>query len=247
MAIPLSGRSALITGASSGIGRAFARTFAAEGAHLTLSGRSQSSLEKLAAELGGEHHVVVADITQPGEAERVVSEAEARWDGLDIVMSNAGIYVHGDFATTPMSDIRELVDINIYAAIALVRAALPGMTARATGDIVLTSSIAGHHDLDWEPVYSASKNAIQTFTHTLRHQLAGTGVRVGSIGPGVVLNELWGYPEDDPATASRVADRVADASGILSDDVADAALWMLTRPRHVTIRDVVILPSAQKI
>jgi ribitol 2-dehydrogenase len=243
----LEGRSVLVTGASSGIGRAFARSFAAEGASLTLSGRSAEKLGRVADELGGDVHVVESDITEPGEAERVVAAAEERWGRLDGVMSNAGIYAHGDFAISPMEEIRQLIDINVYAAVALVRAALPGMIERGDGDVILTSSVAGHHDLHWEPLYSASKNAIQTFTHTLRHQLAGTGVRVGSIGPGVVLNELWGYPEDSPETASRVADRVADSSGILSEDVADAALWMLTRPRHVTIRDVVILPSAQKI
>ncbi len=247
MTAPLEGRSALVTGASSGLGRAFARALDAQGVRLTVTGRSAERLDALRDELRGRTHVVPADIREPGEVERLVAEAERRWDGLDILLSNAGVYAHGEFAASSQDEIRELVDINVYAAIALVRAALPAMIERGGGDVVLTSSIAGSHDLDWEPVYAATKHAVQSFAHTLRHQLAGTGVRVGAISPGVVLNELWGYPEGDPGTAARVAERVADGTGIRSEDVADAVTWMLTRPRHVTIRDVTILPSAQRI
>jgi ribitol 2-dehydrogenase len=116
------------------------------------------------------------------------------------------------------------------------------MLARGEGDILVTSSVSGHQAIHWEPVYSASKHALQAFVHGLRRQLAGTGVRAGAVAPGIVLNDLLGV--SDPA---EIADKVARGEGIRSEDVADAVAWMLTRPRHVTIRDLVILPRDQPI
>ncbi|MCU1615918.1 MAG: family oxidoreductase, partial [Frankiales bacterium] len=105
-----------------------------------------------------------------------------------------------------------------------------------------TGSVSGTQAIHWEPVYSASKHALRAFAHGVRRQLVGTGVRLGVIGPGVVLNDLWSVSDEDT-----VADGVAAGTGIRSEDVAEAVAFMLTRPRHVTIRDLVILPSNQEI
>jgi ribitol 2-dehydrogenase len=158
-------------------------------------------------------------------------------------MSNAGQYVPGDFVEADLVAVRNMLDVNVYGAIAIVREVLPGMIAAGDGDIVMTSSVSGHQAIFWEPVYSATKHAIQSFTHGVRRQLVGTGVRIGAIAPGVVLNEIWGYGDDDPS----LEDKVARAEGILSEEVADAAMFMLSRPRHVNIRDLVILPTSQEI
>ena len=157
-------------------------------------------------------------------------------------MSNAGIYVPGDLAATDLSAIEQLVGVNVFGAMAVVRTVLPTMLEAGRGDIVMTSSVSGHQAIHWEPVYSASKHAVQAFTHGVRRQLAGRGVRIGAIAPGKVLNELWGY--DDSSDTSTEVD---DATGITDADVADAVHYMLTRPRHVTIRDLALLPSAQEI
>jgi ribitol 2-dehydrogenase len=124
----------------------------------------------------------------------------------------------------------------------MVRATLPGMVAARSGDIVVTSSVSGHQAIQWEPVYSASKHAIQSFVHGLRRQVAPHNVRVGAVAPGMVLNPLWGYT--DPAA---IEAKVATREGLRSEDVADAVLFMLTRPANATIRDLVILPQNQDI
>jgi ribitol 2-dehydrogenase len=108
--------------------------------------------------------------------------------------------------------------------------------------VLVTGSVSGTQAIHWEPVYSASKHALHAFVHGVRRQLVGTGVRIGVIGPGIVLNELWSVTDE-----REVEQRVAVGAGIRSEDVAEAASFMLTRPRHVTIRDLVILPSNQEI
>jgi ribitol 2-dehydrogenase len=116
------------------------------------------------------------------------------------------------------------------------------MITAGTGDIVVTSSVSGHQSIHWEPVYSASKHAVQALTHGLRRQLIGSGVRIGAVAPGVVLNDLWQVTD-----AAAVADGVAAGTGLTSEDVADAILYMLTLPRHINIRDLVMLPINQEI
>ena len=123
-----------------------------------------------------------------------------------------------------------------------VRTVLPHMIARRSGDIVVTLSISGHQAIPWEPVYPATKHAVQSFVHGLRRQVAKHNVRVGSLAPGMVLNELWGLT--DPGEIDR---RVAEHSGLRNDDVVDALHFMLTRPPHVTIRDLVLLPQNQDL
>ena len=235
----LKGKTALVTGASSGIGRATARALAAEGVRIALSARSSAKLQALAKELGEGTVVITADMTRPADVERMVAEAIAGLGQLDILFANAGIYVTGDVAGQNADSWEELMAVNVNAVFRAVRAALPHMQARKSGDIIVTSSIAGHEALPMEPVYSASKHAINAFVYGLRRQLIPDNIRVGAVAPGTVLNELWGITEE-----SEIARQVADRTGIRSEDVADAVLYMLTRPPHVTIRDIVIMPQA---
>ncbi len=234
---------ALITGASSGIGRASARALSAQGVRTVLVGRSAERLEPVAASLDAECAVVAGDVADPETVERAVRTATERFGRLDIVLANAGLYLGGSFLDASFEDIERTVSANVTGAMVTVRGVLPHLVAQGTGDVVVTSSVAGHADIPWEPVYSPTKHAMQAFTHSVRRQLVGTGVRMGAIAPGVVLNELWGYAEGE----DRVADKVADRTGITSEDVAETIDFMLTRPRHVTLRDVVILPTDQEI
>lgn len=239
---PLEGRCALVTGASSGIGRATALALAAAGARVALVARSRERLESVAMKAGGGAVVIPADLTQAGAVETAVDAACAALGQIDILFANAGLYIPGDVAAGDPDKWDELLTVNVNAVFRLVRAVLPEMIARQDGDVIVTSSVSGHQAIQWEPVYSASKHAVQSFVHGLRRQVGPDNVRVGAVAPGVVLNELWGY--SDPAA---IAAKVASREGLRSEDVADAVLFMLTRPANVTIRDLVILPSNQDI
>lgn len=233
---------AIVTGASSGIGRANARTLAAAGACVVLVGRDEARLTAVADSLSTETLVLAGDVASTDFVSEVVASAVERWKRIDILLSNAGLYLEGLFADADLSAVARLLEVNVFAAIAVVRETLPHMLAARSGDIILTSSIAGRVALHGEPIYSASKHAIQAFVHTVRRQLVGSGVRLGEIAPGVVLNELWGIRENEDCTS-----QIEGGTGIRSEDVADAVMFMLTRPRHVTVRDLVILPTSQDI
>ena len=233
---------AVVTGASSGIGRSYARALSEAGASVVLVGRNVERLNAVAAELPTESLAIPGDIADPGFSGRVISAALGQFGKVDIVLSNAGLYVPGEFASADLVAVHDLINVNVFGAFAIVREALPHMIAAGTGDVIMTSSVSGHQSIHWEPVYSASKHAVQAFTHGVRRQLVGTGVRIGEVAPGVVLNELWGIAENASTESS-----IEQAQGITSEDVADAVLYMLTRPRHVNIRDLVILPTSQEI
>lgn len=238
----VTGKVMIVTGASSGIGRAVARRFAAEGARLVLVARSADRLGALAAELGGETLAVPADLTEPADVGRMVEAARGRFGAIDILFANAGSYVAGDVAAGDPAEWDRIIGINVNAVFRAVHAVLPAMIARRSGDVIVTSSISGHQAIHWEPVYSATKHAVQSFVHGVRRQVAPHNVRVGSLAPGMVLNELWGI--DDPEEIER---RAEAHEGLRSEDVAEALLFMLTRPANVTIRDLVLLPQNQDL
>jgi ribitol 2-dehydrogenase len=243
MAQKLSGKVALVTGASSGIGRAMAQTLAAEGVKLALVGRSAERLQAVAKKLSAvESLVLPADLSRPADVERVAADSLARFGRIDILLANAGLYIPGDVVDGDANAWDELLAVNVNSVFRLIRAVLPQMIERKSGDIIVTSSISGHQAIQWEPVYSASKHAVQSFVHGLRRQVAPHNVRVGAVAPGTVLNELWGY-----RTPTEIEAKLANHEGLRSEDVAEAVLFMLTRPANVTIRDLVILPQNQDI
>ena len=233
---------ALITGASSGIGLATAEALAAAGAKVALVARSADKLVAAAERIGPNAVAIPADLTGPDASSALLAEVEAKLGPVDILMANAGVYLAGDLVGNDPAAIGRVLQTNVGAVFQIVRAVLPGMIERGGGDILITSSVAGHQAIPWEPVYSASKHAVQSFTHGLRQQVGPQNIRVQAIAPGIVLNDLWGI--SDPAEIDAKADA---GDGLRSEDVAEAALFMLTRPRNVTIRDLVILPRAQQI
>lgn len=243
MSHQLFGKVVIITGASSGIGAAVARALAPLGCKLTLAARSTDRLEALADELGRDAVLVLpTDVTVGEQVVRMVDETVARFGRVDVLFANAGIYIPGQAAEGDPDAWATLMDVNIDGVLRGVHAVLPHMMAQKSGDILVTSSISGFVDIHWEPVYSASKHAIQGFVHTLRRQVAGHNIRVGAIAPGMVANELWGFTE--PA---RIAEMVEKHASLTSEDVAEAVVFMLSRPPHVTIRDLVMLPQNQDI
>ena len=227
----------VITGASSRFGRAAARLFAAEEAKLALVTRSGDKLMTLAKEIGGEPLVVPTHITRPGDVEIALRSIEQHFGWVDILFANAGGYVAGEAVQGDPDEWDRVIALNVNAVFRCLRAGLPRMIARKSGDIVVTSSISGHQAIHWEPVYSTTKHA-----HGVRRQVAPHNVRVGSLAPGAVLNELWGLT--DPEEIER---GIASHSGLRSEDVAESLLFTLTRPANVTIRDLVMLPQNQDI
>ena len=231
---------AVVTGASTGIGHAVAQELLRRGAAVVIAARTRERVEEAAAALGCTG--VVADVTRAEDVAHLIDGTIETHGGIDVLVANAGVYVGGDLWESDPEALDRLLATNVNGVVRTVRAVLPHLLERGEGDILVTSSVSGHQAIHWEPVYSASKHALQAFVHTMRRQLIGTGVRIGAIAPGIVLNDLWGV--SDPA---EIENKVARGEGIRSEDVADAAAYMLTRPRHVTIRDLVILPREQPI
>ena len=243
MSESLTGKVVIITGASSGIGEASARLLSERGCKLTLAARSIDKMESLAAELSTESLVVGADLTDPDDITNMVEGTMERFGRIDVMLANAGVYIPGQFADGDIDSYSMMLKLNVDAVFRCAHAVIPIMKAAGGGDIVVTSSISGHIDIAGEPVYSASKHALQTFVHTLRRQVAEHGIRVMSLAPGPVANPMqWLY---EPAEQKHAVEEAG--SHLASEDCADAILFMLSRPPHVTIRDLVILPQMNRV
>ena len=230
---------AAITGAASGIGLECARTLVAEGAKVVLIDRAKDRLARLCAELGPNALPLATDLLQPLEVSALLPKILELADGLDIFHANAGAYVGGEVLTGNPDDWDRVLNLNVNAAFRSVHAVLPHLVAQKSGDIIFTSSIAGIVPVVWEPIYTASKFAVQAFVHTTRRQLAKHGIRVGAVAPGPVVTALL-----DDWPKAKMDEALASGSLMQPKEVADAVLFMLTRPRNVTIRDLVVLPSS---
>ena len=232
----------IVTGASTGIGAATARLLAPLGAKLALAARSADKLQALAGELGPNALAIPTDITASADVANLVEQTVRHFGRVDVLFANAGVYIPGKVADGDPDAWSNLLNVNIDGVLRSVHAVLPHMQAQKSGDILVTSSISGFVDIHWEPVYSASKHAIQGFVHTLRRQVLADGIRVMAVAPGMVANELWGFFDQQA-----IDEKVATRGAIRSEDVAEAVLFMLSQPPHVTIRDLVMLPQAQDI
>lgn len=238
MASRLQGKVAAITGAASGIGLACAEAMLEEGATVVLVDRAADVLEEICARLGSRAVPLVVDLLDPASVATMLPSILDKCGKLDIFHANAGAYIGGPVVEGDPDVWDRVLNLNVNAAFRTVHAVLPHMVARKTGDVIFTSSIAGVVPVVWEPVYTASKFAVQAFVHTVRRQVAKDGVRVGAVLPGPVVTALikdWPQAKLDEALAS----------GALMEprEVADSVIFMLTRPRNVTIRDLVILPN----
>jgi ribitol 2-dehydrogenase len=239
MADLMKGKIAAITGAASGIGLECARTLLAEGAKVVLVDRAKGKLEQLCRELGPNALPLVVDLLNPPEVSGMLPRILDIAGGLDIFHANAGAYIGGPVAEGDPDAWDRMLNLNINAAFRSVHAVLPYMIEQKTGDILFTSSIAGVVPVVWEPIYTASKFAVQAFVHSTRRQVAQHGVRVGAVLPGPVVTALL-----DDWPKEKMDEALANGSLMQPKEVADAVLFMLTRPRNVTIRDLVILPNS---
>ena len=238
----LTGKVAAITGAASGIGLACAKMLLEAGARVALVDRDSEKLKALAAEFGSNAAPVVTDLLDPKSVDRMLPQILEAFGALDIVHANAGSYVGGPVVEGDPDKWDVMLNLNVNAAFRSVHAVLGHMVERKTGDVIMTSSVAGLVPVVWEPIYTASKHAIQAFVHTVRRQVAPHGIRVGAVAPGPVVTALISdWPKDKLDAALAAGDLMQP------DEVAAAVKFMLTRPRNVTIRDLVILPQSNDL
>jgi ribitol 2-dehydrogenase len=238
MAQKFEGKVAAITGAASGIGLACARLLIEAGATVALVDRDEDSLQKVCADLGPSAKPVVTDLLNPASVAEMLPSILKATGRLDIFHANAGAYIGGQVAEGDPDAWDRMLNLNINSAFRTVHAVLPHMIAQKSGDVIMTSSIAGIIPVVWEPIYTASKHAVQAFTHTVRRQVAQHGVRVGAVLPGPVVTALL---KDWPK--AKMEEALANGSLMEPVEVAEAVLFMLSRQRNVTIRDLVILPN----
>lgn len=233
------GQIAAITGAASGIGLECAKALLNAGATVAMVDRCQDKLTEICGDYDGKAVPIVTDLLDPYSVSGMLPQILDRVGGLDIFHANAGSYVGGEVLEGDPDEWDKMLNLNVNATFRSIHAVLPYMVSQGKGDIVLTSSIAGVVPVKGEPIYTASKHAIQAFVHSVRREVADKGVRVSAILPGPVVTPLirnWTKEKTDEAKAQ----------GSLMEpvEVAECLLFMLSRHRNVTVRDLVILPNA---
>src|SRR3954449_243910 len=238
----LSGKVAAITGAASGIGLECSRMLLSEGARVVLVDRDGDALRTVQAQLGSNAIPLTVDVTDPASVGAMMGRILDRTGHLDIFHANAGTYVGGEVLDGDPDAWDRMLNLNVNAVFRTIHAVLPHMVERRSGDIIVTSSIAGLVPVVWEPIYTASKHAVQAFVHTVRRQVAKHGLRVGAVAPGPVVTALIkDWPKE------KIEEEMA-AGGLMQPvEVAQAGLFLLTRPRNVTIRALVILPQSNDL
>ena len=235
----LNGKVAAVTGAASGIGLECARAMHAAGATVVFVDRAKDKLDGLVADLGDRAHAVGVDLLDNASVDAMLPQILDAAGGLDIFHANAGAYIGGAVWEGDPDVWDRVLNLNVNAAFRSIRAVLPHMIERKSGDIVMTSSISGFVPVVWEPIYTASKFAVQAFVHSVRRQIAPHGVRIGAVAPGPVVTALL-----DDWPKAKMDEALANGSLMQPKEVADAVMFMLTRPKGVTVRDLVILPSS---
>ncbi|MBV8443880.1 MAG: SDR family oxidoreductase [Hyphomicrobiales bacterium] len=238
MARELDGKVAAVTGAASGIGLASAEAMLAAGARVMMIDRDAAALKAPSQKHGAAVTPLVIDLLDPKDCATLLPRILEAAGRLDILHANAGAYVGGDLVDADTGSIDRMLNLNVNVVMKNVRDVLPHMIERRTGDIIVTSSLAAHFPTPWEPVYASSKWAINCFVQTVRRQVFKHGVRVGSISPGPVATGLLADWPLEKLKEAKESGSLLDAS-----EVANVVMFMLTRPRGMTIRDVVMLPT----
>lgn len=235
----------LITGATSGIGKALAEFYYKKNYKLILTGGTKEKVDKLSRKFKKDTLSICADLTKPADIKNIVSESIKKFKKIDILVANAGLYEPDKILSGNPDRWERVVSVNVTSIFRLVNLILPFMKKNKFGDIAITSSISGHQAIHWEPVYSASKHAIRSFAHGLRTQVARYNIRVISIAPGMVMTELWDL---DPIKNKKYINKMIKKGSALSvKEVVSCFDFALSRERGSTIRDLVILPTNQNL
>jgi NADP-dependent 3-hydroxy acid dehydrogenase YdfG len=248
----LDGTVALVTGASSGIGRATAQRLAAEGAAVVVAARRQDRLEELVAAIGasgGHALAVAADLTNREQAENVVQRAVAELGRLDTVVNNAGVMLLGPALTSPAQDWDTMIALNVQAQLYVTRAALPHLVQaaadgpRRVADVVTVSSTAGRVARPGASVYALTKFGVTAFSESLRQELINQRVRVSVVEPGTVDTELVSHNRDEVRAAAQR--QTAEIEPLRPEDIADAVAYIVTRDRRVAVNELLVRAAEQ--
>ncbi|PZD73034.1 NADP-dependent 3-hydroxy acid dehydrogenase YdfG [Acaryochloris thomasi RCC1774] len=238
----------LVTGASSGIGMACAKAFAATGAKLILAARREDRLQTLATalkdEFGVESYVLVLDVCDRNQTQTQLNSLPEPWSNIDILVNNAGLSRGlNKLHEGSIQDWEEMIDTNVKGLLYVTRALVPGMVERQQGHIINIGSIAGHETYPNGNVYCATKAAVRAISEGLKQDLLGTPVRVSSVDPGLVETEFSDVRfRGDTDRAEKVYQNLTP---LTPEDVADVVLFCATRPAHVNLSEVLLLPTDQ--
>ncbi|MFI8231907.1 SDR family oxidoreductase [Streptomyces sp. NPDC085900] len=247
----LAGRTAVVTGAASGIGEAVAVLLAAQGARVALLARRRERLdavvEKIRAD-GGKALAVAADVTDDGSVDAAVERIHAEYGAVDLVVNAAGVMLPNPVDDGRIDEWQRMIDTNVTGVLRMIRAFTGDLLAAAAAgraaDLVNISSVGAHLTFPTYAVYGATKAALTHLSQTLRTEFGPRDVRVTNIEPGLTRTELASHIEKD--TLREFVEGMADTMGSLSsEEVADVVAYVSSRPRHVNLRQIMVLPTRQ--
>lgn len=236
----LTGKVAVITGASSGIGEATARLLVEEGVQVVLAARRKERMNALAQELGDRAIAIGCDVGEIGEVTALFDTVRERFGGLDLLFNNAGMGVNGPFADSDPRDWKTQIDANLYGVLYCTQAAIPLLRGRPGAMISSVSSVGGRYGIAGWSVYNATKFAVVGFHDALRKELGPEGIRVAVIEPGAVWTE-WGH--NVPEVAMRERRETVDA--LTAEDVAQALVYSFAQHPRVLVEEILIRPVKQ--
>jgi len=237
----LTGKVAVITGASSGIGEATARLLVAEGVRVVLVARRRERIDALVAELGDAAIALTADVGDADAVASVFAEVEQRFGGLDLLFNNAGLGVNARFEDSDPADWKQMIDVNLYGVLYCTQAAIPLMRGRSGAMISSVSSVGGRYGTESWSVYSATKFAVVGFHDALRKELGGEGIRVSVIEPGAVWTEFGQNVSD------AMRERRESLDALTSEDVAQALVYAFAQPPRVLVEEILLRPVKQVV
>lgn len=249
----LDGTVSLVTGASSGIGEATARSLAAQGSAVALVARRKDRLDALATEItgdGGQALVVEADVTDQEQAVGAVARAVDEWGRLDIAVNNAGVMLLGPVVDAPTEEWDRMVSLNLQGLLYVTHASVPHLLAaaedgpRRVADLVNVSSVAGRVTRPGSAVYNLTKHGVGAFSEALRQEVTTRHVRVSLVEPGATSTELGSHVRPD--VREQLGKRLAGVQRLEATDIADAIEFIVTRPRHVAVNEILVRPTEQE-
>ncbi len=249
----LQGTVALVTGASSGIGEATAAALAEQGATVALVARRGDRLQQLAERIGGSGArtlTIEADISDQAQAEQAVEQATSELGRLDTLVNNAGVMLLGPALDAPLKEWQRMLDVNLAGLLYCAHAALPHLLSaaetgpRRVADMINISSVAGRVARSGSGVYNLTKHGVGAFSESLRQEVTKRHVRISLIEPGAVETELVSHNRAE--VQEMIGKRFSDMERLQATDIADAISYVVTRPRHVAINEVLIRPTEQE-
>jgi NADP-dependent 3-hydroxy acid dehydrogenase YdfG len=244
---------ALVTGASSGIGQAAARSLAERGATVALVARRADRLEQLGGEIaagGGTALPIEADVSEREQAAAAVGRVVDELGRLDVLVNNAGVMLLGPVVDAPVEEWEQMVQVNLLGLLYTAHAALPHLLKaaeeepRRVADLVNISSVAGRMARKGSGVYNATKHGVGAFSESLRQEVTGRHLRVSLVEPGAVATELQSH--NRPEVRDEIEKRFVDMDILQAEDIADAIAYVVTRPRHVAVNEILVRPTQQE-